>query len=107
MSELSCPSTFCPLIAPKGSPWTGAYKAKCPQHDDLDLGGCPWWSLACSNGGHHYEIDQIKLGDQRDTPKQFDCRFAFECSWQISAGEKLCPPRYAMSKGLNPKVCLF
>ena len=46
-----CPASMCPLVAKDGSPWTGEYAAKCPGHDDLKSGGCPWWSMACSTGG--------------------------------------------------------
>lgn len=111
---------MCPLIAPKGSFWTGEYAAECPEHDDLDNNGCPWWSMSCSSGGIQDQVNQA-LKDGRsfvvgpNQPKEgfrknyteFDCPKANECSWQKQAGDDLCPPRYALSKKLDPRVCLF
>lgn len=28
-TETFCPATMCPLIAPKGSPWTGSFNTPC------------------------------------------------------------------------------
>ncbi len=44
------------------------------------------------------------------TAKTYDCPKAHECRWQEQAekaGLKLCPPRSALAKGIDPRVCLF
>lgn len=118
-----CPASMCPLIAPNGSPWTGQKNSPCPQHDDLDNGGCPWWTLSCNNLGHHEEIDHIEKANGRafvlgpnkpraegiKTPKTFECPKESSCSWHINAQQRgvKCPPRYALEKGLDPRICLF
>lgn len=120
MSEIFCPASMCPLIAPDGSPWTGTYKAPCPEHDDIETGGCPWWSMACAVGGIHAQVNEalkndgkaLVIGPNKPKPgikkeKTYECKMESECSWQKQAGDKLCPPRYALSKGLDPRVCLF
>ncbi len=116
-----CPASMCPLIAPKGSPWTGRYGEPCPGHDDLDGGGCPWWSMACSTGGIQHQVEEalaaggsmLVFGPNQPhritvgTPRSYDCPKASECRWQELAGDKLCPPRDALAKGMDPRVCLF
>jgi hypothetical protein len=118
---MQCPASMCPLIAKDGSPWTGKFASPCPGHDDLDAGGCPWWSMSCNTGGIQDQVDEA-FADQgrarivgpnqphRDNigaPRTFDCPRASVCRWQEIAGDKLCPPRDALAKGMDPRVCLF
>jgi hypothetical protein len=110
---------MCPLIAPKGSPWTGKKDVPCPEHDDIDNGGFPWFSMACGTGGIHHQVDEAKaeggafvLGSRKPTkvegkPTTFDCPKEAICSWQKHKKNELCPPRYALSLGLDPRVCNF
>lgn len=42
----------------------------------------------------------------RMAPKEYDCPKAAECRWQEQAVD-LCPPREALRRGLDPRVCLF
>jgi hypothetical protein len=42
--------------------------------------------------------------------KSYDCPMAAVCRWQEQAekvGRALCPPRDALAKGIDPRVCLF
>lgn len=126
MSEMQCPASMCPLIAPNGSPWTGEYGGPCPGHDDLKTDGCPWWSMTCGNGGIQALVDEAQalagrtampvLGPnkpRRDTvgpAKGYDCPKAALCRWQEQAeaeGRELCPPRDALRRGIDPRVTLF
>lgn len=123
MSCMECPASMCPLIAKDGSPWTGEYAGPCPGHDDLDTGGCPWWSMACATGGIQGLVEEaaecegrtVVLGPNRPrrglgAPREFDCPKASVCRWQEQAelkGAKLCPPRDALARGIDPRVCLF
>lgn len=121
MSCVLCPASMCPLIAKDGSPWSGEKDAPCPEHDDLDTDGCPWWSMACGTGGIQAEVMQAKKSgaypfvvgpnqprhDIRDKSQSYDCPRASECSWQKQAGEDLCGPRLALANGIDPRVCLF
>ena len=120
MACVQCPASMCPLIAPKGSPWTGRYGSPCPEQDDLDNGGCPWWSMACGTGALHAIVDDADKEDtvpsvvgpvrpkrSRAEPRSYDCPKAAECSWQKQSGEKLCAPRYALSLGLDPRIVNF
>ena len=118
-----CPASMCPLIAPNGSPWTGSKNAKCPEHDDIDNMGCPWFSMTCSTGGIHSQVLDAEKNNgkffvvgpnqPRDgigQSKTFDCAKQDICSWNKYSkinGFDLCPPRFALSKGLDPRVCLF
>lgn len=124
---MQCPASMCPLIAPKGSPWTGEYGGPCPGHDDIDFPrddprcGCPWWSMACGTGGIQAQVEEafaegghtLVVGPNqphRDTigaPRTYDCPMASVCRWQELAGDKLCPPRDALARGMDPRVCLF
>lgn len=117
---MECPASMCPLIAKDGSPWTGEKDAPCPGHDDLDTDGCAWWSMACSTGGIQRQVDEaaahggrmVVLGPNQPrreagAPRAFDCPKVKVCRWQEQAGEKLCPPRDALARGLDPRVCLF
>lgn len=120
MTSHECPASMCPLIAKDGSPWTGQYAAPCPAHDDIDSDGCPWWSMACSTGGIQAQVEEAAIQGGRmavlgpnqprrlaGAPRSFDCPKAAACQWQAQAGDKLCPPRDALSRGLDPRVCLF
>jgi len=116
-----CPASMCPLVAPTGSPWTGEKNAPCPEHSNLDHGGCPWFTIACSTGGIRHQVDEafkaggraMVLGPNQPRrheigePRTYDCARAGDCSWQKHAKGELCPPRYALSLGLDPRVCLF
>lgn len=119
-----CPASMCPLIAPNGSPWTGAYGAPCPGHDDLATDGCPWWSAACSTGGVQHQVEEaIAAGgrmavagpnqprrDDLGLARAYECPKAGECRWQEQAekaGRALCPPRDALARGADPRVALF
>lgn len=117
---MQCPASMCPLIAKDGSPWTGQYAAPCPGHDDLSKDGCPWWSMACSTGGIQHQVEEAAMRGGRAlvvgpnkprreiaAPREYDCPKAKVCRWQELAGEKLCPPRDALARGIDPRVVLF
>lgn len=122
---MKCPASMCPLIAKDGSPWTGRYDSPCPGRDPEDEamqdGGCPWWGMACQGGGMAQPVYEAERNggssfvvgpnrpkrDEITTPKTYECPKAHECRWQEQAGEELCPPRLALSKGIDPRVCLF
>lgn len=120
----SCPASMCPLIAPNGSPWSGEYAAPCPGHDDIDAGGCPWWSMACATGGVQGQVEEAAESGGRilvagpNQPRRdgfaaarsYDCPHVANCRWQEIAekqGRALCPPRDALARGMDPRVCLF
>jgi hypothetical protein len=126
MTAMQCPASMCPLIAPTGSPWTGTYAAPCPGHDDIDHDGCPWWSMACSCGGIQELVEEAAecggrssmpiIGPNQPhrhvtgTPREYDCPKASVCRWQEQAeiaGKKLCPPRDALARGIDPRVCCY
>lgn len=120
---VKCPASMCPLIAKNGSPWTGDYDAPCPGHDDHKNGGCPWWSMSCSTDGIQAQVEEAAVSEGKmvvagpnrprrgiGTPRFYDCPKAQECRWQEQAelkGRALCPPRDALSRGIDPRVCLF
>jgi hypothetical protein len=120
---MQCPASMCPLVAKDGSPWTGVYAAPCPGHDDLDAGGCPWWTMACSTGGVQAQVEEAAadggamfvVGPNQPrrlagAGRTYDCDRANVCRWQEIAereGRTLCPPRDALARGLDPRVCLF
>lgn len=123
---MECPASMCPLVAPNGSPWTGEYGGPCPGHDDLDAGGCPWWSMACATGGIQKLVEEAaQCGGCSSMPivgpnkprrhevgasKEYDCPKAPVCRWQERAtieGRTLCPPRDALARGIDPRVCVF
>jgi hypothetical protein len=43
----------------------------------------------------------------KTTPKTYECARAQECQWQIERGGDLCPPRLALSKGIDPRICTY
>lgn len=120
---MQCPASMCPLIAKDGSPWTGTYAAPCPGHDDIDTNGCPWWSMSCSCGGIQQQVEEAaehggrhnvagpnKVRRLEGAARTYDCEKASVCRWQeqaLAAGRTLCPPRDALARGLDPRVCLF
>lgn len=120
---MQCPASMCPLIAPNGSPWTGRYGALCPGHDDLVSGGCPWWAMACSTGGIQAQVEEaagdggvlMVVGPNQPrrpgfgAPREYECPKADECRWQEIASKdgRLCPPRDALARGMDPRVTLF
>jgi hypothetical protein len=112
---VECPATMCPLIAKDGSPNANVYAGKCPEHDDLDHGGCPWWKIGCSTGLQQRMVDDAireTIDDggydkPRRKSRAYDCPKASVCSWQKQAeahGLVLCPPREALFVGLDPRV---
>lgn len=120
---LRCPASMCPLIAPDGSPWTGKYDSPCPGHDDLDNRGCPWWGMTCKGGHMQAQVDEAEINGgyapvvgprkpkrMKGSPRKYNCPKAGECRWQEQAekaGLPLCPPRSALARGLDPRICLF
>jgi len=113
---------MCPLIAKDGSPWTGDESAPCPEDENV----CPWWAIACSTGGVRELVEHAVRGaplpvfgpnkpssyaaDPAKIGRTFDCQKAAVCSWQKQAGHeghKLCPPRYALGRGFDPRIVLF
>jgi hypothetical protein len=124
--KMLCPAAMCPLIAKDGSPWTGQKASPCPGRgleDENDYGGCPWWDMACSCGGIQAQVEEAALNEGRamiagpnrqrrqiSNSRSFDCPMAGQCRWQEQAekaGRPLCPPRDALERGIDPRVCLF
>lgn len=95
-----CPATMCPMFARAGSPWTGEVNAHC------DREKCAWWQ------GGKCIAPEYAMGDlpERPTRKTLDrvprCPRAHECQWQIQA-EWLCPPRFAVVNGMDPRLCAY
>ena len=124
---MECPASMCPLIAKDGSPWTGVFAAPCPGKGLAEApgpeDGCPWWDMACSCGGIQAQVEEAAADGGRmvvagpnkpkrliAAPRHYDCERAAQCRWQeqaAMAGRVLCPPRDALSRGLDPRVCLF
>lgn len=112
-----CPASMCPLIAPDGSPWTGQKNSACEREAcgwfDGKSGHCMGASAAVEQVGDASRrgwVLQLGHGAKRYTkasPKTYDCARAHECQWQVEAGDGLCPPRLALSQGLDPKVCNY
>lgn len=113
--EMFCPASMCPLFAPTGSPWTGEFDVTC-LNDKCGF----WYKGHCdaASGAKHQvcemeegsiplQIGPIRMKRSSVSPKQFDCPNAYRCQWQKEAGENLCPPRFALSKGVDPRVCAY
>lgn len=112
---------MCPLFAPNGSPWTGEKNGPCPNHDDLENNGCAFWNDDQCDGCHAaksqadevvqiggtFQIGPIQRTKASVAPKNFDCPRSHECQWQIESNPGLCPPRYALSIGVDPKACAW
>lgn len=111
-----CPASMCPLIAPRGAPWTGHYNSPCLNEK------CGWYHQGhCEGGSAALEQIQdvekkgftLQLGPttakfHKRKPIAYNCARALECQWQLEqpTGD-LCPPRQALAKGLDPRVCLY
>ena len=131
LTPTKCPSTMCPLFAPEGSPWTGNKDSVCPQKPahregikETDMTGCGFWS-ECSGkcDGTAFAKEQISEVIRSKTTIQlgplkgrdieikpgstFDCPKALECQWQKQSGESLCPPRYALFLGIDPRFAAY
>lgn len=122
-----CPATMCPLFARDGSPWTGDKNSTCPRAKPLPGlpgGGCGWWKGFGGSGcdgasaareqvaqvaehGRTLQIGPVHQRRAKASPRTFDCDRAGECQWQVEAGDGLCPPRLALSKGIDPKACAY
>lgn len=112
-----CPATMCPLFAKDGSPWTGEKDAPC---ENL---GCGWFDVeeGCQGAVASYtQVGELVQGGPllqigpvaarrvtQEKPRTFDCPRAEECQWQLEAGDTLCPPRFALSLGIDPKACAY
>ncbi len=110
--KTACPASMCPLFAPNGSPWTGEYNAPC------DMGPpCAFWQAGKCVGGDssRFEVNEVIAGrlplQLRPAPKleakagEFDCPHAATCQWQAQSSPSLCPPRFALKNGVDPRVC--
>jgi len=123
-SIMKCPASMCPLFAAEGSPWTGDFNANCPENEmteDYDRRkGCGFWfkggCMGCKESvnqileveshGSTFQIG-LKRGHKAGMkPKTFDCPKESECQWQKQS-TGLCPPRLALSKGIDPKYAAF
>jgi hypothetical protein len=113
-----CPASMCPLIAPKGSPWTGAYNTNCQGKD------CAWFnkkSDRCEGSlSANLQIDEVletgrtlQLGSKGHfhdrKPLDYQCPREHECQWQKEADrdQQTCPPRRALKEGKDPRICLY
>jgi hypothetical protein len=124
LGQPACPASMCPLFAKDGSPWTGQKNARCPQHEDYQKSdGCAFWAEGQGCDGAIGAIGQVEealetggtlqIGPVRQKrhevarPTEFDCAKASSCQWQIQVAPKLCPPRYALSLGVDPRACAY
>lgn len=112
-----CPATMCPLFARDGSPWTGDKNTPC------EGTGCGWFDVeeGCQGAVASFtQVGEVAAGQpllqlgpvaarrtDRRAERTFDCPRAHECQWQIEYGEQLCPPRHALSLGIDPRVCAY
>ena len=96
-----CPATMCPLFAREGSPWTGESNSQCERDP------CGWWQRGgCVATGAAME-QIVDLFDGKGPAKTFDCQRAHECQWQQQSGDELCPPRYALAMGVDPRAAAY
>lgn len=124
-----CPATACPLFARDGSPWTGHRTATCPQKpayvdgQPTDFSGYGFFNEISSRcdgcGGARHQVEESERGEVvlqigpvaakrgLGEPRAYDCPRAGDCQWQFESGEDLCPPRYALSKGLDPRLAAY
>jgi hypothetical protein len=109
---------MCPLFAANGSPWTGDKNAPCIKAE------CGWWKGFGGDGcdgctaaltqiedvreaGRTLQLGPIRQKREETAPREYDCPRASECQWQIECAPALCPPRYALSKGIDPRACAW
>jgi hypothetical protein len=110
----ACPATMCPLFAATGSPWTGEHDARC------DMGPpCGFWREGCCQGCREagWQVAEVADGliplqliaapKLAATARALDCPRAAECQWQAQSSPKLCPPREALARGIDPRVCAY
>lgn len=110
-----CPASMCPLFAPEGSPWTGDINSKCagPECAWFDDGHCMGAVAAheqiddVRKHGRVFQIGVIRVKHEHIKPKEYDCPRAAECQRQREAGDSLCPPRRALSLGIDPRACAY
>jgi hypothetical protein len=120
-----CPATMCPLFASAGSPWTGNKNAVCPRrHSEDPAKGCAWYqgfggigcdgmnaaSMQIESVHQHGSVLQIGPVAQKRgpaAPRAFDCPRAKDCQWQLESGAALCPPRHALSLGIDPRAAAW
>lgn len=122
-----CPASMCPLFAKDGSPWTGEKNARCPSHEhDLEAplsDGCGFWFNGSGCDGAWGAIEQVDEAFKNGAtfqigpvyqkrhgitkPTTFECTNAPICQWQLQVAPKLCPPRYALSLGVDPRACAY
>lgn len=121
-----CPATMCPLFAAEGSPWTGQKNAVCPQrHGEYPAdGGCIWYQgfggtgcdgaaaaasqvIEAEQHGSTFQIGPVQQKRGPASPRTYDCPRAGDCQWQVEAGAGLCPPRLALSNGIDARVCAW
>lgn len=125
LGQPACPASMCPLFAKDGSPWTGEKNVRCPRHDhDPEVensNGCAFWSDGCEGAiGAIGQVEEaretggtLQIGpvhQKRHTiaaPTEFNCPRAPLCQWQIQVLPHLCPPRYALSLGVDPRACAY
>lgn len=123
VGQAVCPATMCPLFAPTGSPWTGEKNGRCPRNEpDVTMSpasGCGFWGeRGCDGVGaaagqieeaaEHGATFQIGPVRQRRAalaaPTSYECPKAGLCHWQQQVYPRLCPPRHALSLGVDPRA---
>ena len=125
IGQTVCPASMCPLFAKDGSPWTSEKNARCPKHaHDPDRPGsedCGFWDNGCDGaGGAMNQVEEareyggtLQIGPihqkrhELARPTIFDCPRALQCQWQQQVSPKLCPPRFALSLGVDPRACAY
>jgi hypothetical protein len=110
-----CPATMCPLFAADGSPWSGEVNAPCQGetcgwfHDGHCLGARAAIENIddVSSNRVLLQIGTVRVRRTKKTlPKTYDCPREKECKWQNET-TGLCPPRHALSLGIDPKACAY
>lgn len=110
-----CPATMCPLFARECSPWTGEKNAECGREKCGFFHDCGKGKSECN--GKNFAIEQIydenpmQIGTVRpkrgeSSPRSYDCPRAHDCQWQLES-DYLCPPRLALSLGIDPKKAAY
>lgn len=128
VGQTVCPASMCPLFAREGSPWTGEKNARCEQSewepDHLPSAtGCAFWTTGagCDGAGAAaYQVEQahehgatLQIGPIQQErhvllkPTEYDCPRAPSCQWQRQSLPGLCPPRHALSLGVDPRACAY